>query len=267
MAGFAIFWLTWRRLRRQARRERLLKQPLAEGFEATLLHNVPLYKRLPANLKPQLHGLINVFLAEKTFVGCKGLEITDPIRVIIAAQACMLLLNRPTRFFPRLRTIYVYPHTYMTRQADSDGVIVTEGPSIRTGESWQNGPVVLAWDNVAGGARHIHDRDNVVLHEMAHQLDQEDGSADGAPILASRSGYRSWAQVLDREFRRLRRITERGGRSVLDEYGATDPAEFFAVATETFFEKSRQLQKQHPELYEELKDYYRLDPAQWEENL
>ncbi|MBN1126043.1 MAG: zinc-dependent peptidase [Sedimentisphaerales bacterium] len=265
-AGTAVFWLTWRRLRRGARRERLLRQPLAEGFESILLRNVPLYKRLPTDLKNQLHGLINVFLAEKTFIGCKGQEITDQIRVTIAAQACMLLLNRPTRFFLKLKTIYVYPHTYVARQASSDGVIVTEGPSARAGESWQNGPVVLAWDNVAGGARNIQDGHNVVLHELAHQLDQEDGSADGAPILNNRSSYRSWARVLGHEYEQLRDKSRSRRRSVLNSYGATNPAEFFAVATETFFEKSRQMQKRHPQLYEELKDYYHLDPAQWEEN-
>ena len=227
------------------------------------MKNLPLYGRLPEALKQQLHGLVNVILDEKRFVGCGGLEMTDEIKVTIAAQACMLLLNRKTHFYQKLKTIYVYPHTYVAKGLQNDGGLIIEGKSVRLGESWQNGPVVLTWDSIVGGARNIQDGRNVVFHEFAHQLDQEDGDADGAPILESRSCYRSWAAVLGAEYERLRQKQRGRHRSVLNKYGATNPAEFFAVATEAFFEKPKQMHKRSPDLYEELKRYYKLDPLDW----
>jgi hypothetical protein len=151
----------------------------------------------------------------------------------------------------------------VARTVSSNGIITSNGQSVRLGESWQSGPVVLAWDSVKGGTLNITDARNVVLHEFAHQLDQEDGAADGAPILERRSRYITWARVLSKEYEVLRKKMRKHRRSVLDKYGATNPAEFFAVATETFFEKPRQMEKEHPELYDELKNYYKVDPAAW----
>jgi len=254
VAGFLII----KRLNRDAKRKGLAARPFAPEWEKIIETNVPLYKRLPDSLKEQLHGLIHIFLDEKSFKGCGGLELNDEIKVTIAAQASMLLLNRKTSYFRKLRTILVYPHTYVARAASSTGVV---GPSARLGESWQNGPVVLAWDSVQGGARNITDGKNVVLHEFSHQLDQEDGAADGAPILEQRTSYVAWARVLSEEYEALRK--KRRGKPVMNKYGATNPAEFFAVATETFFEKAKQMKKKHPELYDELRDYYKLDPLEW----
>ncbi|MBC8378160.1 MAG: zinc-dependent peptidase [Planctomycetes bacterium] len=250
----------------QHRRNALLTTAFPHDWIPLIDKNIPLYSRLPEDLKTQLHGLINVFLDEKRLVGCGGQDITDEVRVTIAAQACMLLLNRKTHFYPKLKTIYVYPHTYVAKGLMNDGGLIVEGKSVRLGESWQNGPVVLTWDSVTGGARNIQDGRNVVFHEFAHQLDQEDGDADGAPILESRSCYRSWAQVLSAEYERLCSKTRGRRRSVLNKYGATNPAEFFAVATEAFFEKPKQMHKKSPDLYEELKSYYRIDPLSWEKS-
>ncbi len=226
---------------RNAKRKALAARPFARQWQEILEKNVPLYKRLPDPLKEQLHGLIHIFLAEKSFEGCGGLELTDEIKVTIAAQASMLLLNRKTSYFRKLRTILVYPHTYVAKAVSSNGVVVVDGRSVRLGESWQNGPVVLAWDSVIGGARTITDGKNVVLHEFSHQLDQEDGAADGAPILEHRSSYVTWARILGEEYEALRK--KRRGKAVMNRYGATNPAEFFAVATETFFEKPKQMKK------------------------
>ncbi|MBN2181514.1 MAG: zinc-dependent peptidase [Sedimentisphaerales bacterium] len=248
-------------LARRAKRKRLPAMPFPENWKQIIRKNVPLYNRLPDSLKEQLHGLVYIFLAEKDFEGCGGLKITDEIKVTIAAQACILLLNRKTSYFRKLRTILVYPHTYVAKTKSSDGMIIVNGHSVRLGESWQNGPVVLAWDSVTGGTSNITDARNVVLHEFAHQLDQEDGAADGAPILEHRSGYLTWAHVLSREFEALK--MDKGRRTVMDKYGATNPAEFFAVATETFFEKPKQMKNKHPELYDEMKNYYKLDPVEW----
>ncbi len=252
-----------KRLSRHAKRERLFAKSFPEEFRQIVRSNVPLYNRLPDSLKEQLHGLVRVFLAEKDFEGCGGLELTNEIKVTIAAQACILLLNRKTKYFPKLRTILVYPHTYVAKTVSSNGTITIDGQSVRLGESWQNGPVVLAWDSVKGGTLNITDARNVVLHEFAHQLDQEDGAADGAPILERRSRYAAWARVLSKEYEDLQKKKRKRRRSVLNKYGATNPAEFFAVATESFFEKSRQMEEKHPELYHELKNYYKLDPAKW----
>lgn len=256
----AVFLIA-KRLCRNARRKKLAAAPFPKAWQEIIETNIPLYKHLPEPLKGQLGGLVQIFLAEKSIEGCGGLEITDEIRVTIAAQACMLLLNRKTRYFRKLRTILVYPHTYAAKSVSSNGVTIIGRHSVRLGESWQNGPVVLAWNSVTGGAMNIKDGRNVVLHEFSHQLDQEDGAADGAPILECRSSYATWARVLGSEYEAMHKKKRR--RGAMRKYGATNPAEFFAVATETFFEKPKQMHKKHPELYDELKDYYKLDPLEW----
>jgi len=260
--GLILTFLIVKRASRSVRRKRLLASPFPAEWEQIVEENVPLYNRLPDAMKRQLQGLVHIFIAEKTFEGCGGLEITDEIKVTIAAQASMLLLNRKTPYFPKLHTILVYPHTYVADIVSSNGAVQISGRSIRLGESWQNGPVVLAWDSVKGGTVNITDGRNVVLHEFSHQLDQEDGIADGAPILEHRARYVTWASILSKEYEALQK--KKGGRAVMNKYGATNPAEFFAVATETFFEKAKQMKKKHPELYDELKDYYKLDPVEWQ---
>jgi len=257
----AFVFFIGKRISRRIKRKKLLAMPFPQEWEQILQKNIPLYNRLPDHLKQQLHGLVNVLIAEKNFEGCGGLKMTDEIKVTIAAQAGILLLNRKARYFPKLHTILVYPHTYSAKTVNSNGVVTIDGHSIRLGESWQNGPVVLAWDSVTGGTRNIADAQNVVLHEFAHQLDQEDGEADGAPILEHRSSYVAWARVLSKEYEILQKKKHR--KSVMSKYGATNPAEFFAVATETFFEKSKKMKKRHPELYDELKNYYKMDPVEW----
>ncbi len=151
--------------------------------------------------------------------------------------------------------------TWLRRLEPLGGGGLIAGEQGRLGEAWGQGVVVLSWDDVRRGAADMRDGQNVVLHEFAHQLDQEDGAADGAPILPGRSRYVAWARVLGAEYEQLRRDASRGRPSVLDDYGATNPAEFFAVATECFFEKPGLLRRRHPELYEELRAYYRQDPA------
>jgi Mlc titration factor MtfA (ptsG expression regulator) len=234
------------------------------------LKNFPLFDRLPADDRRELEGHIQVFLAEKTFVGCGGLSLTDEIKVTIAAQACLLLLHRQTDCYPGLRSVVAYPTAYSVPTSHySDHGVVTETLDSRLGESWQEGAVVLAWDSAAHGATDLSDGQNVVLHEFAHQLDQEDGRADGAPVLTTnffrgRAGkYSAWARVFGAEFERLQREVSHGGTTLMDAYGAKNPAEFFAVATECFFEKPEDMSRKHPRLYEQLKEFYRQDPAQW----
>jgi len=247
---------------KKTRRSKLRAAPFPLEWLRILQRNVSLYRRLPPEDQRELQGHIHVFLAEKEFEGCGGLEITDEIRVTIAAQACILLLHRETDFYPALHTILVYPSGYVAEaQTYLPGGIVTEGPQPRLGEAWQHGPVVVAWDEAQANAADVRDGHNVVFHEFAHKLDEEDGVEDGAPDLPRRSMYVAWARVLGREYRRLRRDAEAGRPTVLDAYGAENTAEFFAVATESFFTKPLQLLQRHPALYRELAEFYRQDPA------
>lgn len=253
--GLAGAW--WARSHSRSRRRRKLRQqPLPPAWEAILRENLPLYRRLPESLRQELHGHVQIFLDEKDFEGCGGLTITDEIRVTIAGQACMLLLNRPTRHYHGLSAVLVYPKAYISNP---------ETHEVRLGESWSNGTVVLSWSDVNRTAHDPKDGLNLVLHEFAHQLDQEDGVGDGVPLLEQESRYALWGQLMDKEYQRLVQLTRKGRKDVLQSYGATNPAEFFAVATEAFFEKPRQLHEKHPELYEELKTFYHLDPLAWKE--
>ncbi len=184
------------------------------------------------------------------------------MRLYIAAQACLLLLNRETRVSPKLKTIMVYPDAYQApAQTMLPGGVVAQGVQTRLGESWTRGQVVLSWDDVKRGAADIHDGHNVVLHELAHQLDQQSGEANGTPVLARRSRYMVWGRVFSEDYQGLVKATEKGRSTFLDKYGATNEAEFFAVATEFFFERPRKLEEKHPELYEQLRVFYRQDPA------
>jgi len=258
IAGGYYLRIAWRQRRRKA----LLSSPFPLEWAAILEKNLPLYRRLPSQLKQQLHDLVRIFIAEKSFEGCGGLTLTDEIRVTIAANACMLLLNRKAECYPNLYSILVYPSTYVAGgRNDLHGD--WEEESVRLGESWQSGAVVLAWDNVLHGVVDFRDGHNVALHEFAHQLDQEDSAGDGTPILESRAAYATWSRVFNREYEKHQRKVSRGRKTVMDEYGATDPAEFFAVATETFFEKPQQLSSKHPELYNELRSFYKVDPLEW----
>jgi len=174
----------------------------------------------------------------------------------------MLLLNRKTDGYPKLYSVLVYPSTYVAGGKGFFGN-TSQPKSVRLGESWGHGTVVLSWDSVKQGAFNFKDGHNVTMHEFAHQLDQADGVADGAPVLEDRSAYTTWAAVFSREFSRLQEKKRKRKPSLLDKYGATNPAEFFAVVTESFFEKPKQFQKKHPELYEALQDYYKVDPVEW----
>ena len=239
-----------------------MAQPFPADWVGIIERNVPFYGHLSPADQCELLGHIQVFLAEKRFEGCGGLVITDEIRVTIAAYACVLLLHRDTDYYPLLVTILVYPHTFVVSGYEAGpGGQVIEAPRTLAGESWRHGNVVLAWDEVHHNAFDLHDGHNVVFHEFAHQLDEEDGSANGAPILPRRAMYSAWARILGKDYAELVHDAEEGRSSFLDQYGATNPAEFFAVATEAFFETPDKLQAHHPQLYEELKLFYQQDPA------
>jgi MtfA peptidase len=275
----------WRAWRRQVWASR----PFPAAWRGILRRHVPLYRQLPPDLQQQLRRRILVFLAEKPFLGCAGLEVTDGMRVTIAAQACLLRLNRGGDLFPELKQILVYPGAFLVdRVHAAPGGVLREQRRALAGESWSQGQVILSWQDVLDGARVADDGHNVVLHEFAHQLDQETGSANGAPRLGSRAAHARWAEVMGREFAALQaRIRAReaareraqagwswfGGApeavpepeptDLLSDYGATNEAEFFAVVTEVFFEQAGALALHHPALFALLADYYRVDPRTW----
>lgn len=249
---------------RDYRRKHLRAKPFPPEWEQILEGGVPIYRRLADPLKQQLRGHIQVFLAEKCFYGCGGLEITDEMRVTIAMQACLLLLNQKTDYYPKLFSILVYPSVFVVhRETRDEAGVHTEKRNVLSGESWAVGKVILAWDEVRYGVQDRMDGENVVLHEFAHQLDQEDGVANGAPLLGSQSAYLNWARVLSQAYEELRRDLEQGEETVINPRGAENPGEFFAAATEAFFEIPEQMKATHPELYQELSRYYRVDPEEW----
>ncbi|BAZ20835.1 hypothetical protein NIES4073_17130 [Kalymmatonema gypsitolerans NIES-4073] len=246
------------------RRNRLKRRPFPPLWNAIIENNLPIYLHLSPAERRRLQGHIQVFLAEKQFIGCAGLQVTEEMKLAIAAVACLLLLNERGEYFPKLRSILIYPSTYFVNETVATGnYIVEERRVARLGESWTNDQVILSWEQVKQDTLDWKDGHNVVLHEFAHQLDQEDGKAEGVPILQGKSDYLVWAQVMAEEYQQLCAQVQRGVKTVMDSYGATNPAEFFAVATETFFEKPQQLLKQHPALYQLLQRYYQLDPVLW----
>lgn len=252
------------RLWRTLRRRRIAQRPFPVAWRAILRRRMPLLRQLPADLQLQLKRLVQVFLAEKPFIGCAGLEVTDEMRVLVAAQACLLILNRPSDCYPLLRQVLLYPSAYWVDRRDGDGTgVLHERREARSGESWARGQVILSWPDVVAGAADPHDGHNLVIHEFAHQLDQERGHATGAPFLGARGRYARWAAVLGGEFRRLREQLARGEETLLPPYAATEPAEFFACASEVFFERPVDLATRHGALFSELASYYCVDPLSW----
>jgi MtfA peptidase len=252
-------------LLKQHRRRRLRGQPFPKDWLRTIERNAPFFQRLSVNDQTELLGHIQVFLAEKRFEGCGGLELSGEICVTIAAQACLLLLHRETDYFPGLLTILVYPSVYMVEEKRQiQDHVWEEGTMTRLGETGRRmGSLVLSWDAAKSGAADPSDGKNVVLHEFAHQLDFENYAADGVPDLATREQQLSWSEVMRTEFASLRAADETGIPTLLDTYGANNPAEFFAVSTEAFFERPCALRGRHPKLYAELQRYFRQDPAEY----
>ncbi|WP_298607320.1 zinc-dependent peptidase [uncultured Thiothrix sp.] len=246
------------------RRQQALKEPFPAEWRKILAQNFPVYRRMPADLQLQLRQRMKLFLHQKQFTGCAGLELTNEVRVTIAASACLLILNRATDVYAGLRYILVYPNAFLVEQEEVDNAgLVSMQAKGMLGQSWSNGKIILSWEDVLKGNREFGDGSNVALHEFAHQLDNESGSTNGVPVLANAEKYESWAKVLTAEFEALCRAAFQGDPSLINYYGATAPAEFFAVVTEVFFEQPQQLAAQHPALFEQLKTYYRVDPSDW----
>lgn len=247
------------------KRSKIENLPTPQNWEEILLKNFSIIQFLPKDLKSELIKTMKVFLAEKKFHGC-GIEITEEIKITIAAQACLLLLNKKHNYFPHLKNIFIYPHAFKSVQKEHAGYIETQKTVVRSGESWVRGPIVLSWHHSLHGSIHARDGQNVVFHEFAHQLDQEDGTSDGTPYLPDALSYKVWSKVMEKSFVQMTNEIMKNQKILIDEYGVTNSAEFFAVLTETFFENPEKLYKQNYELYDILKKYYSLDPVQWKKD-
>ena len=258
-------WLLRKQLLRR-RLEKLFNAPLDSRYIELLQEHVTIYSKLPNVLRDELHGHINIFLDRKNFIGKSGVEISDLIRIVVAGNACLLLLRGNNRRFSGFSSILIYPDTYEAHDVRHDGLITTRRPSKRAGESWMRGPIVLSWSDVYAGSINAADGHNVVIHEFAHKLDEQSGHMNGLPVLQENSHYEQWSAVLTEEFDALHARAKKRKNKVLDEYGTVSPAEFFAVATESFFEKPVQMKKRLPELYEQLQTFYNVDPASWQKD-
>jgi len=254
-----LFWN-----RKLKRRSELREKPAPDGWKAILTERAPLLSRVPAVDLDELFGHIQVFLSEKKFEGCQGFEITDEVRVTIAAQACLLLLHRDTDYFPATETIMVYPDEFEVEVEEAeDDWIVTEYTEDRSGESWDYGPIVLSWRDVLESARVDADGYNVVIHEFSHQLDLENGEIDGVPKLPDPAAYAKWKENFTLAYEAHCDAVDRGSSTELDEYGSDSPHEFFSVVVEAFFETPQSLQRLHPGVYNLLAEYFEQDPLTW----
>lgn len=249
---------------REYKRNKVRKIPFKKEWRKIIQQRMPYFNQMPVDLQLQLKQHIQVFIAEKKFIGCNGINITDEVKVTIAAQACLLLLNRKTDYYPKLKTILVYPSAFVKKEEriNADGIKHTK-QVVLAGESWDIGKVVLSWEDSVHGADLPNDGHNVVIHEFAHQLDQENGRANGAPILGKNQSYQCWSEIFSPQFELLQKQAHAGIPSIFDYYGATNPAEFFAVVSEVFFEKAKQFSQEHPDLYRQLIGYYKVDPIHW----
>ena len=241
---------------------RLPSGPIPTNWPQLLGDQVPLVSHLPPADQDRLYHIMQLFLKEVPFEGCGGLELRDEIRVTIAAQACLLLLKMPYPRYNRVRRVLVYPFAFVPKTQHSyrsDRLVAPDEPA--AGQAWQDGIVVLGWEEVKDGALASSDGHNVVFHEFAHMLDAEDGRMDGIPVLDSRSSYQTWVSQWSAQFEEHVRRVEANEAIVLDPYGATNRAEFFAVATEAFFETPDPLRRDQPRLYVLLTEFFSLDPA------
>lgn len=255
---FLFFYRSWRR-------DRELERPFPDQWQSLLESQVPLYKALPEELKTRLHSHVQLFLAEKEFYGCDGFEIDDKARVTIAGHACLLVLGRNYSDFDEIRSILVYPSAYQVREEEQDGMVVGMSHEVRAGEASSLGRVVLSWEDCERGALSPDSHHNVILHEFAHQLDYLDGTADGAPPLIG-DQVDHWQQTMSQAYEHLQRSLSYRNTSWLDPYGATEPAEFFAVLTETFFQQPAHLYERQEEVYLALRSFYRIDPLEFKES-
>jgi len=246
-------------------RGRRKRAPLPPSRLAVLEARVAYYRVLPVREQDELRGMLQVLMGELSFEAGTGLAAVDEtMQIMIAAQAGVLLLHRPLSDLPKLETAIVYPGVYHVRERrrTEEGVEIEESEE-RLGEAWAHGTLLLSWEDVLHDSTHIDDGRNVVFHEVAHALDEQTGEGDGMPLLADREAVEAWSRAFGDAFEALQDDVGHRRRTLLGSYAAEDPAEFFAVATENFFERPVSFQAVYPDLFRLMRDFYQLDPLGW----
>lgn len=236
---------------RRWRRSRLAKRELPAEWLPIIEEHYPFARELSPDERERFLTHLKVFVWSIQWIGAAGLDVTDEMKVVIAGAAARIARRLPFEVYDRLSEVVVYPDTYVDpREEHRSGA--------RLGEAHRWGVVVLSWDAVNRGIAYSGDGRDTAIHEFAHVLDAEDGAFDGTPVLEHGTQYAAWSRVLGEHFERLRAAPF---AHFLDSYGATDEAEFFAVATETFFEQPAMLKRRAPDLYEQLRSFFGVDPA------
>lgn len=277
VAGCAVLaWLLLGPWLRYRRRRAIARSGLQPTALQALERHVPFRARLPDELRRRFDGLVAAFVAEKQYVGCNGLAVTDEMKIAIAGHACSLLVGRPRELYESLRSVLVYPAPFWVDEEvhDDDG-LVTHRRHVLSGQAWDSSRIILSWEDIVETTTHPGTGYNVVVHECAHYFDAESAplaaalhGADpvGGPRAATAIDVRSgagWRESLDRQFERLASAVDDGDETFLDPYAAEDTAEFFAVASEEFVERPGPLRDAEPALYALLRAYYGIDPASW----
>lgn len=243
---------------RSWRRQHLVRSPLPAAWQEILQQNAAFLTDLSTQHQQQVLNTVKVLVAEKNWEGCGGLVLEDEHRVTIAAQIARMTVSMPDEYFDEVRSVLIYPSAYLAQSQTGVGSgVVVESPSGRLGEAWYRGPVILSWaDCLAAARRQTYGR-NVVVHEFAHHFDMRNGrDADGVPPIESPEEAQRWVQTLRRDHQLLGNKCSSGVGSCMDCYGATSPSEFFAVATEVFFEEPEDFREEWPEFYELLQRFY-----------
>lgn len=253
--------VTWFRRVRAARRLRKARIPESRWHD--VVNQLPMVQLLNRAERHRLRELASLFLQAKSFSGAQGLEICDEMRTLIATQACVLILSLDLSYFDGWYEVILYPDPFVVRREVVDGAgLVHSDQQVLGGEAWGRGPVVLSWEDARPGAHPHGACSNVVLHEFAHKLDMLNGAANGMPPLHRQMQRQTWTQVFEQAYAELQRSLELHGHSLIDPYAVTNPAEFFAVVSETFFTCPQRLMQFDPALYEQLRQFYRQDPLQ-----
>ena len=266
-----LAWLIGAPLWRKRQRAVSMAQPLPARASAAIDRNVPAVRRIPPDLRARLESLTSAFLAEKEFIGCNGLVVTDEIRATIAALACLLVLGRRGHY-GQLHSVLVYPTAFWVEdEVEDEAGVVSQRRRVLSGEAWESSRIILSWEDVLAAARAPGEGYNVALHEFAHYLDAEGLGLAAPPRASARDppgegrgrSLDAWVGDLADEFDALLDAVDRGEYTFLDPYAAEDEAEFFAVATEDFFERPVEFKEAHPRLYALIREFYGLDPADW----
>ena len=261
IAAGAVFYHRWRS--RERRRAILMRMPLAPAHQTIIEQNMPVYGKLPADLRARLDRLIQRFLDEIEFVGRDGFDVCTEAKVTIAAQACFLIAGPHDRWFRTLDKVIVYPAPFAKHRDPVEKFFAANPDRELIGESWMAGPVLLAWDHAVYGCLETADGENLLIHEFAHQLDELDGRGDGRPPLPPDQCKETWDVIFQHAYERLCESVTRDEPSVFDPYGSINRAEFFAITVESFFEKPADVKLNEPQIFEQLAQYFGFDPTAW----